>query len=118
MCIASQPCYTTLLQELIRSGSDDVRAAALEAVGNMAFQRPNRAIFLATEGLRELLTRLAQSDPGTMKQCVRIGAIRALAILGTHRVLAARTASIHLRTILRFRTMQLVLGAAQLSSNA
>ncbi|KAK9820032.1 hypothetical protein WJX72_005289 [[Myrmecia] bisecta] len=70
------------LMELIRSGADDVKAAALETLGNLAFCLANRAIFLMTPGLRPLLSRLAQSHPGEFKQRVRITATRALAILG------------------------------------
>ena len=66
----------------MRTGSDDVRAAALEVVGNLAFCAVNRAALLATDGLLPLLARLAASDEAFTKVIVRTAAIRALAILG------------------------------------
>jgi hypothetical protein len=46
----------------VRSGADDVRAAALETMGNLAFARPNRAVLLACEGLLDRLARLAEGQ--------------------------------------------------------
>ena len=57
-------------------------ALALELLGNLAFSPINRASLLATEGIRELLARLASAEPSSEKPLVRVGAIRALAILG------------------------------------
>lgn len=48
------------LQELVRSGADDVKTAALETLGNLAFCRDNRPVVLAAAGLRDWLARLAQ----------------------------------------------------------
>lgn len=48
------------LQELVRSGADDVKTAALETVGNLAFCRANRPAILAAPALRDWLARLAQ----------------------------------------------------------
>ena len=48
------------LQDLVRSGADDVRCGALETLGNLAFCRANRPTLLAAEGLRDWLARLAQ----------------------------------------------------------
>jgi hypothetical protein len=73
------PCVS---QDNMKSGTDDVRAVALEAVGNLAFPRRNRSVILSAPGLKLLLSRLSQSDAGTVKQRVRMAAIRALAILG------------------------------------
>ena len=70
------------VQELMRTGSDDVRAAALEVVGNLAFCAANRAGLLATDGLLPLVVRLVASDEASTKAIVRTAAIRALAILG------------------------------------
>ena len=66
----------------MRTGSDDVRAAALEVVGNLAFCAANRAGLLATDGLLPLVVRLVASDEASTKAIVRTAAIRALAILG------------------------------------
>ena len=41
-----------------QTGVTDVQCAALLALGNLAFERTNRRTMLASEGLRELLTRL------------------------------------------------------------
>jgi len=70
------------VQELMRTGSDDVRAAALEVVGNLAFCAANRAGLLAADGLLPLVVRLVASDEASTKAIVRTAAIRALAILG------------------------------------
>ena len=40
-----------------------VQGAALLALGNLAFERTNRRTMLASEGLRELLTRLGNLTP-------------------------------------------------------
>lgn len=50
------------LNAAVRSGADDVKAAALETMGNLAFARPNRVVLLACEGLREWLARLAEAQ--------------------------------------------------------
>ena len=52
------------LQDLVRSGADDVRCGALETLGNLAFCRANRPTLLAAEGLRDWLARLAQDKVG------------------------------------------------------
>lgn len=44
----------------MRSGADDVKTAALETLGNLAFCRDNRAAVLGAPGLRDWLARLAQ----------------------------------------------------------
>ena len=59
------------LNAAVRSGADDVKAAALETMGNLAFARPNRVVLLACEGLREWLARLAEAQ-------VRAGTVRVL----------------------------------------
>lgn len=72
------------LQEAVQSGTDDVKAAALEVVGNLAYPLPNREPLLATPGLREWLIRLASPSLAGVKQRVRVAAVRALAILGSN----------------------------------
>lgn len=72
------PC----LQELIRSGPDDVKCCALETVGNLAFPPDNRSKFLAAPAFHELLCRMAGRGVGLVQQRVCTAAIRALAILG------------------------------------
>ncbi len=63
-------------------GSDDVKAVALEAIGNMAFCTDNRAILYAAHGIKQRTARLALAAEGTVKHTVKAAAIRALAILG------------------------------------
>lgn len=48
----------------MRSGADDVKTAALETLGNLAFCRDNRAAVLGAPGLRDWLARLAQDKVG------------------------------------------------------
>lgn len=63
-------------------GSDDVKAVALEAIGNMAFCDDNRTTLHAANGIKQRTARLALAAPGTVKHTVKAAAIRALAILG------------------------------------
>lgn len=70
-------------QDLARSGADDVKTAALETIGNLAFARENKVVFLQTPGLLSWLNRLARGQVGGVSQkAVQITAIRALAVLG------------------------------------
>ena len=50
----------------MRSGADDVKTAALETLGNLAFCRDNRAAVLGAPGLRDWLARLAQDRVGLL----------------------------------------------------
>ena len=63
-----------------------MQALALEAIGNLAFCRAHTAALQGTVRLRPLLTRLASPDGGAETARARMAAIRALAILGTHRL--------------------------------
>lgn len=56
------------LNSAVRSGADDVKAAALETLGNLAFAQPNRAVLAACEGLRDWLARLAEVQAGLCPQ--------------------------------------------------
>ncbi|BDA47659.1 probable calcium-independent phospholipase A2-gamma at C-terminar half [Coccomyxa sp. Obi] len=76
------PNVLQALQELVRSGADDVKTAALETLGNLAFCRDNRSVVLAAPGLRDWLARLAQDKVGGVQRRVGVAATRALAILG------------------------------------
>ncbi|KAK9839624.1 hypothetical protein WJX81_001442 [Elliptochloris bilobata] len=76
------PDMLKALNAAVRSGADDVKAAALETMGNLAFARPNRAVFLACEGLRDWLARLAEAQLGVVAPRVRMAATRHLAVLG------------------------------------
>ncbi len=78
----------------MRTGSDDVRAAALEVVGNLAFCAANRAALLATDGLLPLLARLAASDEASTKAIVRVAAVRALAVLGARLAIPSSVACV------------------------
>ena len=69
------------VQELIRSGADDVKSKALQAAGNLAFCRENRTLLLQAEGFKEVMVRMADQG-AVVKHEVRMSAIRALAILG------------------------------------
>ena len=69
------------MQELVRSGADDVKSKALQAAGNLAFCQLNRDLILASEGFKEVMVRLADHS-AVVKHEVRMSAIRALAILG------------------------------------
>ena len=69
------------VQELIRSGADDVKSKALQTAGNLAFCQDNRALILQADGFRDIMTRLAD-QAAVVKQETRMSAIRALAILG------------------------------------
>ena len=60
------PC----LQELIRSGPDDVKCCALETVGNLAFPPDNRSKFLAAPAFHELLCRMAGRGMGRESGCI------------------------------------------------
>lgn len=72
-----------MLQDLARSGADDVKTAALETIGNLAFARENKVTFLHTPGLLAWLNRLARGQVGGVSQKgVQITATRALAVLG------------------------------------
>ena len=71
-----------LLQEVVRTGNDDLKCAALETVGNLAFCAGNRVKFLDTTAFMKRLLLLAENKAGALKQRVRTAAIRALAILG------------------------------------
>jgi hypothetical protein len=57
----------------VRSGADDVKTAALETLGNLAFCRDNRAAVLGAPGLRDWLARLAQDRVSllTLEYCLR-----------------------------------------------
>lgn len=68
---------------MARSGADDVKMAALETIGNLAFARENKVTFLHTPGLLSWLNRLARGQVGGVSQKgVQITATRALAVLG------------------------------------
>ena len=69
------------VQELIRSGADDVKSKALQTAGNLAFCRENRSLLLQAEGFKEVMVRMADQG-AVVKHEVRMSAIRALAILG------------------------------------
>lgn len=71
-----------VLQELVRSGADDVKTSALETLGNLAFCRGNRAAILGAEGLKDWLARLAQDKVGhNLMPCLHLcGSIRVLMI--------------------------------------
>ncbi|KAL0020138.1 hypothetical protein WJX77_006173 [Trebouxia sp. C0004] len=71
----------TALQELIRSGADDVKSKALQTAGNLAFCHENRSLLLQAEGFKEVMVRMADQG-AVVKHEVRMSAIRALAILG------------------------------------
>lgn len=70
------------VQDLIRSGADDVKSKALQTAGNLAFCPENRALLRKAEGFREIVLRLADDSAAMVKHEVRMSAIRALAILG------------------------------------
>ncbi|KAL3158161.1 hypothetical protein ABBQ32_011753 [Trebouxia sp. C0010 RCD-2024] len=69
------------LQELIRSGADDVKSKALQTAGNLAFCQENRQLILRAEGFKDIIVRMADQG-GVVKHETRMSAIRALAILG------------------------------------
>ena len=69
------------VQELIRSGADDVKSKALQTAGNLAFCHENRHVILEAEGFKEIMVRMADLG-GVVKHETRMSAIRALAILG------------------------------------
>ena len=69
------------VQELIRSGADDVKSKALQTAGNLAFCHENRSLLLQAEGFKEVMVRMADQG-AVVKHEVRMSAIRALAILG------------------------------------
>jgi len=69
------------VQELIRSGADDVKSKALQTAGNLAFCHQNRSLLLQAEGFKEVMVRMADQG-AVVKHEVRMSAIRALAILG------------------------------------
>ena len=62
LCYSETRLAPQALNAAVRSGADDVKAAALETMGNLAFARPNRVVLLACEGLREWLARLAEAQ--------------------------------------------------------
>ena len=62
--------FLQALNAAVRSGADDVKAAALETLGNLAFARPNRVVLLACEGLREWLARLAEAQVRLVMLCI------------------------------------------------
>ena len=70
-----------VVQELIRSGADDVKSKALQTAGNLAFCQENRQLILQAEGFKEIMVRMADQG-GVVKHETRMSAIRALAILG------------------------------------
>ena len=47
------------VQELIRSGADDVKSKALQTAGNLAFCHENRSPILQAEGFKEIMVRMA-----------------------------------------------------------
>ncbi len=67
---------------MVRSHADDVKAAALETIGNLAFCKENSRTLRASPGLHDRLCLLSASQPGVIHQSVRMAAIRSLAILG------------------------------------
>lgn len=69
------------VQELIRSGADDVKSKALQTAGNLAFCQENRQLILRAEGFKDIIVRMADQG-GVVKHETRMSAIRALAILG------------------------------------
>lgn len=69
------------MQELIRSGADDVKSKALQTAGNLAFCHENRSLLFQAEGFKEVMVRMADQG-AVVKHEVRMSAIRALAILG------------------------------------
>ena len=69
------------VQELIRSGADDVKSKALQTAGNLAFCHENRDPILQAEGFKEIMVRMADQG-AVVKHETRMSAIRALAILG------------------------------------
>ena len=71
-----------ILQELVKSGAQDVQAGALETIGNLAFCRANRYLVLHTATLMQRLRQIAHSSLGTTTTLGRHAACRALAILG------------------------------------
>ena len=82
------------VQELIRSGADDVKSKALQTAGNLAFCRENRSLLLQAEGFKEVMVRMADQG-AVVKHEVRMSAIRALAILGELQVMFyARTSDV------------------------
>lgn len=73
----------TISQDLIRSGADDVKTAALETLGNLAFVRENKVTFLHSPGLLSWLNSLARGQVGSVSQRgVQTAATRVLAVLG------------------------------------
>ena len=74
------------MQGLVKCGSDDARAGALECIGNLAFSPGNANLLRATRGLHAWLARLAAPGVAGLKQRVRVTALRALAILGAGRI--------------------------------
>lgn len=70
------------LQDMVRSHADDVKAAAMDTIGNLAFCRPNRSTLSSMPGLHDRLCLLSASQPGVIHHSVRMAAIRSLAILG------------------------------------
>ena len=71
------------MQDMVRSHADDVKAAAMDTIGNLAFCKPNRSTLSGLPGLHDRLCLLSASQPGVIHQSVRMAAIRSLAILGT-----------------------------------
>ena len=70
------------MQELLKSGAQDVQAGALETVGNLAFCKANRWRILHTPTLMERLAAIAHSSLAATTTLGRHAACRALAILG------------------------------------
>ena len=65
--------------------SPQLRAAALEAVGNLAFAPKNRTRLQGRQGLMQQVLALAQQEPcalGPGGQRVKAAAVRVLAVLG------------------------------------
>lgn len=81
LCVHGDRQCVCAVQELIRSGADDVKSKALQTAGNLAFCHQNRSLLLQAEGFKEVMVRMADQG-AVVKHEVRMSAIRALAILG------------------------------------
>ncbi|KAK9861855.1 hypothetical protein WJX84_002096 [Apatococcus fuscideae] len=76
------PRVEQLLLDMVRSHADDVKTAALDTIGNMAFCKQNSSTLRGLPGLHDRLCLLSASQPGVIHDSVRRAAIRSLAILG------------------------------------
>ena len=70
------------MQELVKSGAQDVQAGALETIGNLAFCKACRWRIMQTATLMQRLTAIAHGSLGATTTLGRHAACRALAILG------------------------------------